>query len=384
LKRTILILSIIVFQCTSIPETPRIEIDISTCRHILNLFRMMHETQDRPAIDRKLTDILDSRTYRTMFTHYNRSWRPNHLPPDVFKRMILSLKFHDAYEAGDNQRADQMLPQWETYYSDLEMFENRVEELEDLDLKVIIEEAIAVAHAWLPKEMRIEDFYVTIHPNGGSGAFAIGDAQGYDFFRLARDASGSIQTEVLAEIAAHECHHLALDIPYPTLRGQTDSLAFEFLSVFVGEGTATKFINNADGGTVPRIDPIRSNTIMDPSTNDLTKPLWTQYTKHENLIFQRMGSTLLEIVEGKMDRAAYEEEIRDYWITGMIGRNYFIGAELFGAIYIGLGKQACFDVIRDPRQMFKMYNRAVQSKPDLLNQCPIIPDKVIQSALGIR
>ena len=379
----ILFFVILINACSPSVKSPRIDVDIASCRQVLDFFRTMKSESDRSVIEAELDALLDTKAYRTMFTHYNRSWRPNHLPPDVFKRMILSLKYADAYTAGENRRADQMLPKWTSHYADLDRFETHVDELEELNLQQLINEAIDEAHGWLPEEMHIDDFYFFIHPNGGSGGFAIGDAQGYDFFQLARDESDVLQTRVLKEIAAHECHHLALEIPRPGFQAMKDSLTFEFLCIFVGEGTATKFINNTGGGAVPRIDPERSNTMMDPGTNPLTKPLWQQYTANLTRIFGQMETMFMDIHNGKMSEEAYDEQMRKYWITGMIGRNYFIGSEIFGAIYHGLGKEAAFDAIRDPRRMFDLYNRAVGMKPDLLGACPTLSAETVKCALDL-
>ncbi len=383
MRRPWLLLLALIFQNSSAVISQNVEVDISSCRAILQLCQYMKNGATQDAVESRLVQLLESKPYRTMFTHYNRSWRPNHLPENVFRRMILSLQFPGTYQKGENQRADQMWPKWKKYYDDLDMFESHVQDLERTGLDRLIRDAITHAQSWLPPEMKIKDFYFFIHPNGGSGAFAIGEAQGYDFFQLARDDNGRIKKNVLWEIAAHESHHLGLDIPQPRFPTSSDSLAFYFLSIFVGEGTATKFINNASGGRVPRIDLERANTMMDPSTNEMTKSLWEEYTSEEDNIFARMVETFQDVLQGKMQQDDLNREIREYWITGMIGRNYFVGSELFGAIYFGFGKEGCYEAMRDPRKMFDLYNRSRTQKPDMLDNCPMIPEHIVQSALSM-
>jgi hypothetical protein len=336
-------------------------------------------------VDGRLDSLLASRPYRIMFTHYNRSWRPNHLPESVFKRMVLSLRFADQYQVGENRRADQMLPHWRRYYGDLSSFEQNIEELERIDLQRLIDGAVNLAHSWLPAEMPVPESYLFIHPNGGSGGFAIAQSQGYDFFQMYRDEAGNLKLEEFAEIIAHENHHLALGAyARPATASAIDSLARTFLLLFVGEGTATKFINNAAGGLVPRIDPDRTNTSMDYSTNELTRSLWQEYTDTEAEIFEKMASTFREIQQGRLTEDELMEEIRDYWVSGVVGRNYFLGSELFGAIYFGFGKEGCFEAMRDPRTMFDLYNRSLVKRPDLLSQCIPISDDIARQALAIR
>lgn len=367
----------------SILLSQTVEVDAAACRMILELFQSMKTESSIEMIETRLDSILRSKPYQTMFMHYNRSWRPNHLPEDVFKRMILSLKYSEKYKPGENRRADQMLPKWRKYYDDLPMFEKNIRELGSIDLQNLIDQAVREARMWLPSEMEIPDSYLFIHPNGGSGGFAIGNAQGYDFFQLARDETGKIRLDVFSEIIAHENHHLGLDIPKPAFTSPLDSLAFLFMNLFVGEGTATKFINNASGGCVPRIDSNRENTMMDPSTNSMTQALWQQYTINERDIFARMIDTFEKLVHGKMTGKELDKDIREYWISGMIGRNYFIGSELFGAIYFGFGKEGCFEAMENPRKMFHLYNRSLEKRPDILKDCIEIPRKIAETALTI-
>ncbi|HEY2846869.1 MAG TPA: DUF5700 domain-containing putative Zn-dependent protease, partial [Pyrinomonadaceae bacterium] len=130
--------------------------------------------------------LLETRPYQVMFRHYNRSWRPNELPPSVFKRMILSLQFPEEYSKGENVRADTMRPRWARYYPDLAPYERQLHELETANLSRSINNGVRYAQQWLPKEWKIPDFYMPIIPNGGSPAFSIDGSQGYDFLQLSQ------------------------------------------------------------------------------------------------------------------------------------------------------------------------------------------------------
>ena len=83
-----------------------VQVDVSACRGMYDVLTAMRDGAPRDTVAGMLDALLESPPYQIMFKHYNRSWRPNHLPEDVFKRMILSLQFQGEYLPGENQRAD--------------------------------------------------------------------------------------------------------------------------------------------------------------------------------------------------------------------------------------------------------------------------------------
>src|SRR5262249_8303464 len=142
--------------------------DTGTCRAVDGLLVAMHAGAPRDHVKAALDSLLDTPAYRTMFRHYNRSWRPNHLPPDVFERMILSLEFPDAYTVGENRRADPILVRWRAAYDDLPAYEARLRSLEAARLPELIDRGVAYAQTWLPKGWTIPDFTLVVQPQGGS------------------------------------------------------------------------------------------------------------------------------------------------------------------------------------------------------------------------
>src|SRR6185369_12968164 len=109
-------------------------------------------------VSKKLDALLATQPYEVMFAHYNRPWRPNHLPRDVFKRMILSLQFDGAYTPGENERADTTRARWLKFYPDLAIYEKQLRQLETADLPKLIENGVAYAQTWLPPGWTIPDF----------------------------------------------------------------------------------------------------------------------------------------------------------------------------------------------------------------------------------
>lgn len=375
----LLLLSLLIISNTSLGQN--IDVDMSAGKGIFNVLASMKKGAPQEKVSSMLDSVLQTKPYQAMFRHYNRSWRPNHLPPSVFKRMILSLKFQNVYSEGENERADQMLPFWKKFYSDLDLFRRNIRQLEKADLKKLIRRSVAFAQSWLPPEWHIPDFYVPIHPNGGSRAFAIETIQGYDFFQLPRDDKGNILLENLLLTISHESHHLGVNSSSSSSSqlGSFNSPAYSFLSLFIGEGTATKFINNYPGGCVPVIDKSRDASFDTPEVGQW----WQKHSAAETELFKRFVETFERANSGQLSAKDLQNEIGQFWLAGYVSPVYFVGSELFGAIYLGYGKQGVFVAMQDPRLIPLMYNNAIKSKPDLLGSCYKIPDSTVKHALAI-
>src|SRR5215831_2738274 len=226
-------------------------VDISACREMGDLMSAMRAGAPRDSVKAALDRILDTNAYRVMFRHYNRSWRPNHLPPDVFERMILSLEFPDAYTGGENQRADTMIPRWRAAYDSLSEYRRRLQRLEQSHFPDLIQKGVRYAQGWLPPGWTIPDFPLIVLPQGGSPAFSIDGAQGYDFLQLPTTASGELDVNWLVGTIAHESNHLGMRGPQIALSVPSDSVALKLVAMFVAEGVATEFISGPPAGRVP-------------------------------------------------------------------------------------------------------------------------------------
>jgi len=374
-----LLLLLSLFIVPNVSRGQKIEVDVSACKGIFDVLASMKKGVSKEKASSMLDSVLKTKPYKAMFRHYNRSWRPNHLHPSVFKRMILSLRFEDEYSVGENERADQMLPFWKKFYTDPDLFGRNIRQLRKADLKKLIRRSVAFAQSWLPPDWLIPDFYVPIHPNGGSRAFAIDTVQGYDFFQLPRDASGNILLEKLLLTISHESHHLGVNSSPPSHLDSFNSPAYRFLSSFIGEGTATKFINNYTGGCVPAIDSSRASSF---DTLEIGK-WWQRYTSEETDLFNRFVLVLDRAHAGELTSTEMDNEIGQFWLAGYVSPVYFVGSELFGAIYLVYGKQGVFISMQDPRLIPLLYNNAIQSKPDLLSRCYKIPELTVGRSLAI-
>jgi hypothetical protein len=357
----------------------RVEVDVSACTGMLNVLTAMKNGESKERVSLLLDSLLQTKPYGAMLRHYNRSWRPNHLPVIAFKKMILGLRYEDEYVKGENTRADQMLPFWRDFYNNLDRYQRNILQIQNTDISRLVSDAARFSQSWLPAEWKIPDFYLPIHPNGGSRAFAIDTIQGYDFLQLPRDTSGNLRLNELVGTIAHESHHLGLKTIYPEKMTASDSVAYAFLSMFSGEGTATKFINNYPGGCVPVVDSLK-NSAFD---NEEIARWWRKYSSEERQLFDRLVSTFESAYSGKMSDDELQKEISQFWLNGYISPVYFVGSEIFGAIYHAYGKDGLFTALKDLRQVFPLYNNALKRRQELLGSCYVIPDKTVQNALRI-
>ena len=371
-KFKILVLLFAIIGCINANAEKNVKIEFSACYAIMDLLENMQSGKSFNEVSQQLDKILNTESYQVMFKHYNRDWRPNHLPKDVFKRMILSLEYSDQYNIGENNRADQMIKKWRHYYADLSLFNKELDLMEKYKLNKMIPDAIKQAKSWLPNEMKIPDFNFYIFPHGGSNGFIIGNSTAYDLFQLDENII-SFQSTI-----AHESHHMGLSIPSIKTNTEPEEIALAYLSMLVGEGTATKFLSNAPGGIVPAIS---DNSETSFYKTDIIK-LWSEHTKSEEEIFLHFFDVFKKAFEGKLSEDDYKKDLRNYWLDGLTGRLYFIGSEIFGAIYYGFGKEGCFEAMRDPRKIFSLYNQAIEKKSEL-SACPRVPESLIEMALSI-
>jgi len=354
------------------------EVDISACRGMYSVLQAMHEGAPKAKVAGMLDTLLDTKPYQLMFKHYNRSWRPNHLPKPVFQRMVLSLRFAEEYSAGENERADTMRARWIKYYSNLALYENELRQLEAVDLHKLINDGVRYAQEWLPPEWKIPSFYLAVIPNGGSPAFAIEGAQGYDFLQLAQVRPGEIDMNWLVGTVAHESHHLGMRTAAPAGLSPVDAMAYRVVNLSIAEGVATYFISGSPAGRAPAFPGARFHIFE----ADLAKA-WDERVAQEEELVQHQAALLDRAVAGKLTENEFNTELREYWLSGAVGRAYVLGADMFGAIYVAFGKEGVFSAIQDPRQLFRLYDAALDAKPEALMRGVRIPEKAVKQALAI-
>jgi len=357
----------------------KVTVDISSSRDMVQLLKDMRNGTAQSEIETRLDSILNTRPYQFMFQHYNRSWRPNTLPKDVFKRMVLSLNWPALYKPGENTVADYMKDLWTAFYSALPLYEKRLSQLSHPRFNHYIRLGVAGAQQWLPHNMKVPDFYLAVLPVGRSNAFVFNGSQGYDLLQLPVDAKGNIRFGELVGDIAHESHHLGLKLPAPPKGTAKDSLLFDYLKIFIPEGSATKFVDNFPGGHTPAV-----NRKKGYNTTPEIDSLWKAYTASGSSFFDTMIIQMEGIAAGNITRDSFHILLGTYWLNGATKPPlYFWGAELMGVIYSGLGKAAVFEVMNDPRKLLAYYNEALQKKPSLQARFSPFPENLVAISKGI-
>jgi hypothetical protein len=357
---------------------PHAEVDTSACKGMYAVLRSMRDGAKKEQLDKMLDTLMMSRAYQVMFKHYNRSWRPNELPEAVFKRMVLSLQFEGEYTIGENKRADTMRSRWTKFYPDLTLYESQLHQLEITDLQKLIDDGVNYAQQWLPPEWNIPNFYLPIIPNGGSPAFTIEGAQGYDFLQLGQQEPGRINLNWFVGTVAHESHHLGMrPIPPPDLSAR-EMLAYKVVLLCMAEGVATEFISGPPSGRVPALPGLPFHVF----TPDLAV-VWNEHVREEEEMVKRQSSLLARALAGDLTQDALDQEMREYWLNGAVGRAYVLGSDMFGVIYLAFGKPGVFTVLRDPRKFFSLYNKALKTQRLAFRHCVRIPNQTVQQALSI-
>jgi hypothetical protein len=260
---------------------------------------------------------------------------------------------------------------WKRFYDDLPLFEKKVRELEATPLEKLINDGVRYAQRWLPPEWKIPGFYFPVIPNGGSPAFSIDDAQGYDFFQLP-------DLQALVGTIAHESHHLGMKTEQPDSLTPAEVMAFRVMNLAVAEGAATKFVSGSPPGCVPSIAEVRFNIF----TPELTRS-WKAHVANEAELVEHQVKMLDRALAGDLTEEQLNADMREYWLNGTVGRAYVIGSEMFGAIYVAFGKEKVFEAMRDPRRLFSLYNAALDAKPAVLGSCVRVPERAANQALAI-
>ena len=157
-----------------------------------------------------------------------------------------------------------------------------------------------------------------------------------------------------------------------------DKLAYGVVTLCMAEGAATEFISGPPAGRVPALSVVPFHVF----TPDLAKS-WDEHVGEEEQIVEHQAALLDKAVAGRLTQDAFDDDLRNYWLNGAVGRAYILGSDMFGAIYTAFGKKGVFAAMRDPRQFFDLYNKALDAKPKILRRCVRMPDRAVKQALAI-
>ena len=141
---------------------PFVKVELSSGYQCLQLLRLLKSDAGTAQVEEAIDSLLDSKTYQFMLSHFNRPWRPNTLPRDDLKRMILSLKSPELFRLNESETLKEMRSRWLVYYQRPERLESILEQLKKADLQPRLNEAVLKAQAWLPLDMPVPPHKVFI------------------------------------------------------------------------------------------------------------------------------------------------------------------------------------------------------------------------------
>ena len=321
----------------------RQEVDVSGSIGMISFLEKMKKgSESKEDLTRDLEKLLESKSYKLMFHHYNRPIRPHELPENVFRDMILSLSFPDTYKPGENSRADSMLPLFKMAFEKLDSYEGLAKELSSSKMKKRIKEAVSFSQSWLPEDMKLEEFYLFILAQGGSSAFVVPankakvPSQGVDLFQIVSEQEGFEEDKFLMMVA-HESHHLAYQAYAQNLEWGPGK---QFLAMVVAEGVANAMINNLPDS---KGNKIRSSSKFSESLSAKAQSEWENYQRDSSQLINRFLSDMKTLSKG------YKKETIKYWLGGgSKQRLYFIGVEAVHRAFKKGGKEEVFKLMKDP------------------------------------
>jgi hypothetical protein len=164
----------------------------------------------------------------------------------------------------------------------------------------------------------------------------------------------------------------------PCSLSAADAMAYRVVSLCVAEGVATAFISGPPAGRAPAVPNVPFHVF----TEDLAQAWHARVAEEEDILTHQIA-LLDQGVAGKLTEEALNAELRDYWLSGVIGRAYVLGADMFGAIHLAFGREGVFVAMKDPRRLFDMYNAALDARPEALKRCVRVSDAAVKRALAI-
>lgn len=204
-----------------------------------------------------------------------------------------------------------------------------------------------LARRYLPADASItNDFYVVLF--GGSTAFSVGEANGFDLLQMPKRADGSLDVERTVKIFAHEMHHSGFDDAVRKHMGAAADLdELNLVGVLTAEGSATCLVNR----TRERLDELRSS--HDPGDRELAAD-WDRHLANLDALYALAQEDVRKNLAGELST----DDLVRHWLAGAQGPAYVVGADMIATIERELGLPAVLEVIQDYRRLLSRYDRA--------------------------
>ncbi len=273
--------------------------------------------------------VLLTPAYRLFFAHHNR-FQGRALAEAEFAAMLRAIP------GGEFATVN---PQLELMWGRFREAPARLVELRTLYDEVaggdVVSEAAALARRWLPAGATLETT-VFVLLDGMSGGFVYQGQVAFDLLQMRG-------VERFLKVLAHELHHIGVERLW---QGQIDDpalapgrrLALEFVSLLLGEGSATCLISG-------------------PPEEPEGVAQWQGHMRALDRLFARAESLLRRTLAGELDEAAFQAEVPSF-LQGYMGEAYAVGYAMVERIRDVLGDEAVLACLCKPGGAVAVYNQA--------------------------
>jgi len=236
---------------------------------------------------------------------------------------------------------------WSAAVADVGQLRSNLEAVRSADIRDV---ALAKARRFLPAEADVSNhFHLVLF--GASGAFSVGEENGFDLLQLKLLPNGEIDLEWLIDLFAHEIHHSGFSSVMEQSLGETaDDSRIRLPGILVAEGMATYF-------TTPPFSELEGWRSSDDPTERGLAADWDSHLANMTALYAQAATD----IEIGLNGGLTTDDLMDRWLGGMQGRAYGLGVDMMRTIETELGVETAVNLARDPRRLLTTYNRAAKT-----------------------
>jgi len=295
-------------------------------------------------------DVAPTAGCQAIIRHWER-FRP--WDEDLFFDFILEALDRKATDAplvdeyGQETRLGHARRLWLAAVADRDRLSKNLEALRSIDVRQV---ALNRARRFLPAEADVSNrFHVVLF--GASGAFSVGEDNGFDLLQLKRLPDGEIDVEWVIDLFAHEMHHSGLTSAMEQSMGEAaDDDRIVLPGVLVAEGTATYF-------TTPPFPQLEAWRLSDDPTDRGLAADWDRHLANMPSLYAQAEAD----IELGLNGGLTTDDLMARWLGGYQGAAYGLGVDMMRTIDTELGTETAVNLARDSRRLLTTYNRAAMS-----------------------
>ncbi|MFC1618795.1 DUF5700 domain-containing putative Zn-dependent protease [Candidatus Neomarinimicrobiota bacterium] len=394
--RTIMVCTLpLLFSLCSAPGQTSFEFDYQGAESMIKVLQAVHDGASRDTVAALLDHMVQLEAYRVSEERNTQSTRSqdNHVSLSQFRAFISSF-LDDTVATQGNKRLMMQKDWYATAIKDPARFEGAIQTLRSIP-EAEYDAAFDLALHWLPDETVLDARIWVLFDIGGSGGWMYRTSDGTDHigFNLLHmvDETGKFHRELFLGTLAHELQHMGRPLEdYYTLIDY-DSLAdtsrlklyTDFFSQIIKEGMANKFCSNAPSRFSSPVNPDKAFAADETGVEN-----WEFFSQELVDIHARAVRDLRAILNDQVDDPdQFWTDYRNYWTWWagesegrrfVLGRRYYYGAELLGAIHQAFGRELLLNATADIRRVPALYNDALRELQPPDYELYLFPDEVVQ------